>query len=321
MSRIFCKLAMAMLACTLSVTAWSQDFPNRPMTIVVPFPPGAIYDWVGRTVAERLQKRTGQPVVVDNKIGGAGLIGMQAVARATPDGYTLLTLATPQANPSVWVKDAPVDVVRDLAPINSLAYAPYVVYINGTIPAKTLGEFIAQAKANPGKLNYASITNSSLMLDTIDLVNRTGMSMAAIPYPGSAQVLRAILANEVQFYVGTSFGLEEHVKGGRIKMLAVTSAAEFPPLRELPTIKTAAGIDFDSNAYYAVFTAAAAPKPVIARLAALIEDMTKDPELRTQIRARGFEPVAVGSEGVGNHFAKEAKRAQDIARQAGIKAQ
>lgn len=321
MNRIFHKACMLVVAGALSATVSAQEYPVRPITMVVPFPPGAIYDWTGRTVADRLQKRTGQPVVVDNKIGGAGLIGMQAVAKAAPDGYTLLTLATPQANPSVWVKDAPVDVGRDLAAVNSLFYAPYVVYINGSVSAKTLGEYVAQVKANPGKLNYASITNSSLMLDTIDLVRRSGMSMAEIPYPGSAQVTRAILANEVQFYIGTSFGLEEHVKSGRIRTLAVTSAVEFPPLRELPTVKSAIGLDFDSTAYYGVFTGAGVPKPVVARLAALIDEMSKDNELRSQIRARGFEPLALGNEGFGNHFANEAKRAQDIARQAGIKAQ
>lgn len=299
----------------------AQQFPTKPMSIIVPFPPGGIIDTYSRIVGNGLQQRWGQSVVIENRPGAGGWIGIQSLAKATPDGHTLLATASPSAALPAFIKGSSFEPGRDLEPLTGVLYAPYVIITNTQTPAKSLGELLAHAKNNPGKLNFAVVPNSGQHVDTIDFLNKAGVNIVVVPYAGGAAALRSILANEAQVYFGAALGLEENVRAGKLLPLAVTSALPFARLPDVPTVKAASGIDFDSGILYALFASPGTAKPVLDKLHKEIVDIAQTPDVTAQFVKLGYEVRTTSREALAALLAREGRRAVEIARAAKIEPQ
>lgn len=312
---------MALAGALCSATAVAQQFPTKPITILVGFPAGGVLDWMARALGPKLTERWGQPVVVENRVGGGGLVAIQAVQKAPPDGHILTTHTAQVALLPLFVKDADVVPGKNLQPVTTAFYAPYALITNTQTPAKNLREFITHVKANPGKLNFAYVPLTGQQLDSIAFARTTGMDIALIPYKGGVPALTALFANEAQFYFGAAFGLDGHVKAGRVTPLAVTGATRFPQLPDVPTIKEAIGIDFVSVVDYGYYTTQGTPRPVLDKLSRDIADVMQSAEMKDQIRKQGYEPRAIPSEEWLVKITAEVRHATELAQAAGIKPQ
>ena len=312
---------IALASALLSVSAAAQQFPSKPVTILVGFPAGGVLDWMARALGPKLTERWGQPVVVENRVGGGGLIAIQAVQKAPPDGHILATHTAQVALLPLFVKDADVVPGKNLQPVTTAFYAPYALITNTQTPVKNLREFVAHVKSNPGKLNFAYVPLTGQQLDSISFAKTTGMDIALIPYKGGVPALTALFANEAQFYFGAAFGLDGHVKAGRITPLAVTGATRFPQLPDVPTIKEAIGIDFVSVVDYGYYTTQGTPKAVVDKLSRDIADVMQSNEMKDQIRKQGYEPRAIPNEEWLVKITAEVRHATELAQAAGIKPQ
>jgi len=311
--------ATALLAAPLFAAA--QGFPSKPITIINGNAPGGITDWQARAFGEQLTKRWGQPVVVENRPGGGGVIALPALQRSAPDGHTLITTTGSFGVRELFMKDQPFEPGRELAPVQTSFWAPYVIITNPKVPARTLKEFIDHARANPGKLNWAAVPNTSQHLDTLHFIRRAGVDITVITYKGGAPALQALVANEVQAYFGAVFGLEQRVKEGQVTALAVTSTSTFSPLPNLPSVKTALGLDVDLKVRYGFGTTAGTPKSIIDRLARELGDIAMKSEVTAQIRKQGYEPESTTPEEFAEAMREEMRRGRAVAEAAGIKPQ
>jgi tripartite-type tricarboxylate transporter receptor subunit TctC len=306
--------------CSLGL-AQAQQYPTRPITIIVPTPPGGILDVYSRWIGHALEQRWGQSVIVENRTGAGGWIGIQALEKAAPDGYTLMAGASAMASLPIFVKGASFEPGKDFVPLTGVLYAPYVIITNTKAPAKTLSEFIAYAKANPGKLNMAVVPGSGQQVDELDFLAKAGIDMAVIPYQGGAPALRSVIADETQAYFGAVLGLEENVKAGRITPLAVTGTKRFPSLPDVPTVKEATGIDFETFILYALFAAPGTPDPIADKLRKEITDIVNNSEVNGQIKQANYEPMTTTGEELGALIRKDLARGREIARTNNLQAQ
>jgi tripartite-type tricarboxylate transporter receptor subunit TctC len=321
MAHVRPSLAAWMLLASAAGALHAQEFPSRQITIICSNPPGGITDWQARAFGDLLAKRFGQPVVVENRPGGGGVVALAALKLAKPDGHALMTLTTSSGAVPIFVKDASFEPGKDVAPVQTSFWAPYVIITNTKVPARTLREFIDHAKANPGKLNWSAVPNTTQHLDTLDLIRRTGVSITVVTYQGGAPALRALVANETQAYFGAVFGLDERVKSGQVTALAVTSAQPFPALPDLPTVKAAIGLDTDLKVRYGFATAAGTPKAIVDRLARELGELSTRSELTAQIRKQGYEPESTTPEEFVADMREQARRAREVAQAAGIRPQ
>jgi len=303
-----------------ALPAAGQNFPTKPMTIVVGLPPGGVIDWMARAVADNLQKRWGQPVVVENRPGAGGSLALAHLRQQPADGHTLAAMTQATIHTPLFLKSAAFAPGKDIEPLTPVLFAPYVIFTNTQVPAKTLLEFIAFVKTNPGKMNFAYVPNSGQQLDTLSFIKRTGMDIVPVSYQGGAPALRSILANEAQAYFGAVFGLDAQVKAGKITPLAVTSAQRFPVLPDVPTVKEAIGLDMDSTVQYGFFTTAGTPKAVLDKLAKEIAS-TASGDMAAQIRKQGYEPITMSPEKWTQVILEEGRRGSAVAKDAGIKPQ
>jgi tripartite-type tricarboxylate transporter receptor subunit TctC len=271
----------------------AQAWPNKPVRIVVPWPPAGAIDILARALAERFTQRWGQSVFVENRVGAASIIGADAVAKAPPDGYTLMvtTEATITSNLYLY-KKLPYDPVRDLAPVTQLINLPQLLVASTDVGAGSLKELIAQTRSKP--VNYASWGAGSqphLLFEAIKA--QTGASITHVPYRGPADVVRAIGAGEVQFSLASAatwFGL---IRAGKARALAVTRAERLPMMPDVPTLKEAGYPEADPNAWMGLFATGGSPKEAIARIRADVVAIFADPEFRErQLLSRGLDPVA-----------------------------
>ncbi len=284
-------LAAIGLAAMTFAGAQAQTFPSKPITIIVPVPPGGILDTYSRLVGDQLQKRLGQPVVVENKPGGGGVIALRALKEAPPDGHTLFPGTNAFAASPFFVKGFSYTPGVDFETLTNVVFAPYVIITNRETPAKTLPELIGLAKASPGKLNFAVVPNSGQQLDTLDLLKKAGADMVVIPYQGGAVALKAILGNETQAYFGAALGIDKYTQTGDIKALAVTSARRFPPLPNVPTVKEATGLDMDTGVYYNFITTPNTPPAVLDRLDREIRDIVENTEVKQRLEGIGYQVI------------------------------
>ena len=299
----------------------AQSYPVKPVTIVVGLPPGGVVDWMSRLLAQNMQDKWKQPVVVENKVGAGGKIANEYVARANPDGYLILATTSIVAASMVFDKDKSLDLEKAYAPLSTMLYAPYVIIVPTDMPAKTLGEYFAYAKANPGKLNFAGAINSGQMLDEYALFQQAGVNITVVPYQGGAPALRALIANEVQGYFGAVFGMQAQIAGGRIRALAVTSAKRFSLLPDIPTVKESTGLDFDAGVHYGWTTTAGVPRDVVAKMAADIQEFVKRPDIQDAVRKQGYEPSTMGPDDFSRIIVRESRRAIETAKRANIQPQ
>ncbi|MGV3571611.1 MAG: Bug family tripartite tricarboxylate transporter substrate binding protein [Ramlibacter sp.] len=279
--------ALAALACGLAA---AQGFPAKPITFVVPNPPGGLVDGSARLLGEPLSRVLGQSVVIENKGGASGNVAYGQVARAAPDGYTLLTSysAYHVGNPSLFPKMPWAQ--KDLAPVALITAATNVIAVHPSVPANNLQEFIAYLKKNPGRLSYASQGNGSLShVGTEMFKAQTGTSMVHIPYRGSGAAIQDVLSGQVQVFMTTPPSVMGHVQVNKLKGLAVTSNARHPGLPQVPTTAEAGLKGFELEAWVGIFAPAGTPPDVIAKLSAGIKQALELPETRTRATAAGID--------------------------------
>lgn len=321
-ARFAALLVLALSLTGLAGLARSQEFPSKRITIYVPFPPGAINDWTARIVGEQLQKKWGQPVVIENRVGGGGLVAMQAVANAPPDGHAMVAYASTQTAIPVFTKSTGIDPEKDLVAVTTTGYTPYFLLANGTLPVRNARELIAYVKANPGKLSLGlSGANSTPELSAMELQQKFGLKLTLVPYAGAAPAQRALLANEVQLWIASMFGLDEQIKAGRMKAIAVLSEKPFATYPDIPTLGAATGTELVSGAYLTFQARSGTPQPVLDKLAAAIEEIISTPEVGERIRKAGFEPLSMPQSQTQAMMLREYRHAREIGKAVGIQPQ
>lgn len=286
------KQAFSAVALCLATLAAAQDaYPSKPITLIVPNPPGGFVDASARLLSEPLGRVANQSIVVDNRGGGSGNVAYQAVARAKPDGYTLLISysAYHVGNPAL-APNLPWDPVKDFAPVALLTVATNVVAVHPSVPANNLKEFITFVKQNPGKLNYASQGNGSLShIGTEVFKQQTGSFMTHIPYRGSGPAVQDVLSGQVQVFITTPPSVMGHVQAGKLKAFAVTGDKRSPQMPQIPTTAEAGLPGFKLEAWVGLFAPAGTPPAVVAKLAADVKRAMEMPDVKTRADAAGVE--------------------------------
>jgi tripartite-type tricarboxylate transporter receptor subunit TctC len=268
-------------------------YPNRPVKLVIPFPPGGPLDIIGRAIAQKAGEDWGQSVVVDNRPGAGGNIGADIVAKSPPDGYTILmgALSTHAVNPSLYAK-MPYDAVKDFAPISLVAITPNVLVVNASLPVNSAKEFVAYAKANSGKLAFGSGSNGSAGHLAGELFKvETGTDIVHVPYKGGAPATQALLAGDTQFMFDNLANAMPQVKAGKLKALAVTTAERSRLAPDLPTMAEAGLPGFDISTWFGLLAPAGTPKDVIAKWNAEVTKILNSPDMRERLTAQGAEPA------------------------------
>ena len=304
-----------------SFVATAQDYPTRPITLVVPFPAGSTTDLVGRILADRLGDSLGQRVVIDNRGGAGGVVGAEAVMRAEPDGYTLLmgTIGTHSINPYVYPKIS-YDPIKDFSPIIQFGTAPNVLVVHPSLPVKTAKELIAYVKERPGKTNYASSGNgTSNHLSGAMFAAREGLVASHVPYRGGAQAITDLLRGEVQFMFYHYLPLLPHIAEGKLRAVAITSAKRISALPDVPTMAEAGIGDFEVSAWFAVYGPAKMPPALVTKLNGAIADIMRNEATKKSLTEQGIDPVFGTPDDLLKLTQSEMVRWQKAVEQAGAK--
>ena len=299
----------------------ASDYPNKPVTIIVGFPPGTATDSVGRVLAERLAQRLGKPFIIDNKSGQGGSIGAAAAAKAAPDGYTLIISATaPMAtNPHLYT-NLSYDSLRDFAPIGLLSWLPFALVVNSNSKIKTFQDFLVQAKAQPGAINYASIGNgtTSHLLMTM-LMQNTGAKLNHIPYKGSAQAQTDLIGGQVEMTFDTMVSVMPHVKSGRLRALAVSTLARSKYAPEIPSLNELGVTGFDAGAWLGLLAPAGTPKPIVDKLNLELNAVLDEPETQNRLLAMGAEILKSTPDQFAVYIKSEHAKWGKLVRETGVK--
>jgi len=314
-------VAAAVAALLPAGPAQAQAYPTRAVKMVVPFPPGGSLDIAGRLIAQKLTDAWGQPVVVENKPGAGGNIGADFVAKSPPDGYTILmgALSTHAVNPSLY-KSMPYDAAKDFAPITLIAITPNVLVVNAASPVTSAKEFIAYAKANPGKLSFGSGSNGSAGHLAGELFKvETGTDAVHIPFKGGAPATQALLAGDTQFMFDNLANAMAQVKAGKLRALAVTTANRSPLAPDLPTMAEAGLPGFDISTWYGFFAPAGTPPAVVAKWSADVAKVLNAPDVRAKFVADGAEPTPNSPEQFAQFIAREQAKYARIVKASGAK--
>ena len=280
--------ALAMLVPAVCLGQGAASYPDKPIKLVVPYPPGGSTDPVARLLAQDIAPRIGQPIVVDNRPGAAGSIGTEAVARAAPDGYTILLHTSVIATDPTLKKNAAYDVKRDLAPITLAVTAPYLVVVNPSLPVKNIAELITFAKANPGKLFYGSAGQGSSGHLIGELFKQAaGIEMTHVPYKGGGPSITGLMGNEVQLLFDTLGGSRSLAESGKLRALAVTSPARSPVMPNVPTVSESGLKDFQAVYWLGLFAPSKTPPPVVDKLYREIKQSLDNPEIKAKLLEQG----------------------------------
>jgi tripartite-type tricarboxylate transporter receptor subunit TctC len=303
------------------LSGWSQAYPNRSIKIIIPFPPGGPTDILGRIVAQKLSERLGQNVIVDNKPGASGMIGADMVAKAAPDGYTLLINASLHViNPSLYEKPR-YDAIADFTPLSNLADVPLVLVVNAKTPVQTVKELIAWIKSSKTPVNFASSGNATaphLAGEAFKLA--TGIdNMQHVPYKGSSPALTDLLGGQVQLMFDSLPSSQAFIKSGALKAIAVTTQRRSSALPNVPTISESAVPGFNFSTWYGVWAPAATPSAMVEKLSSEIGHITRLPEVRERFLALGAEPVGSSAEDFAAFNKSELAKWARIVKQSGAR--
>jgi tripartite-type tricarboxylate transporter receptor subunit TctC len=301
----------------------ADSYPNRPIRLIVPYPPGGGTDIVARVLGEKLGASLGQPIVVDNRGGSGGVLGTELAAKAAPDGYTLLLVPTSHViNPSIYAK-LPYDTIKDFAPITMVASVAILMAVNPHVPGDTVRSLVEAAKANPKAIgNYGSAGVGTVFHLTGQLFNQlSGLSLQHVPYRGGGPTVTALLAGEIPLAFETMLSLQSHVRAGTLRALAITNARRSPALPDVPTSAEAGFPDLVADNWYALFAPAATPAPVLTRLHDATVAVLALPDVHDRLREQGAEVVSNGSTELAAYIAAEIPKWAALARQAGVKAE
>jgi len=282
--------AVALSLALAATAALAQDYPTRPIHMIVPYPPGGGTDIVARVITEPLGQALGQPIVIDNRGGAAGNVGTEAAARATPDGYTMLfTLSSHTINPKLYAK-LPFDVEKDFVPIGLAANIPQILVANPSLPVNNVQELIAYAKANPGKLNFASVGTGSPGHIAGELFKlKTGVDIVHVPYKGGGPAVTDTLGGQVQLLFVSMPAAWQFVKAGRLKAFAVTSDKRSVVAPDIPTLAEAGVPDCVVNSWYGALVPAKTPPAAVAKLAAALAKVVQSSDVKERLLLQGAE--------------------------------
>jgi tripartite-type tricarboxylate transporter receptor subunit TctC len=319
--RAVSTVALLSIALAGMAPAAAQDYPNRPVRMVTPIAAGGMTDVVSRVVGARLAERLGQPVVIENRAGAGGSIGAEVVARAAPDGYTLL-FAYPGpivVNPSL-LKSLSYDPERDLAAVSLLGTYPMVLAVHPSVPAKSVSELVDYAKRHAGQLTYGSAGNASTSHLAMELLRReAGIDMTHVPYKGAAPAMTDLIAGRIQLvFDSVQLVMPQH-QAGRLRALAVSSRERSPTV-DLPGMADAGLSSVDVTGWFAIFVPAGTPRPVIDRLSRELTAIVRDPAMVTDLLGRGIAAVGTAPEALTARVSEERKTWQRVITQAGIRA-
>ena len=320
---VFSFAASAVAAASAQAAAPADSYPNRPIRMIIAFAPGGGTDIIGRVSAQGISEKLGQHVVVDNRPGAGGNIGTDMVAKAPADGYTLITAGTGThaINQSLYAK-LPFDTVRDFAPVSLVAETPYMMVVPNNVAAKTVKEFIALAKSQPGKINMASSGAGGMPHLSGELFKMmTNVEMAHIPYKGTGAVFTDLIAGRMQVLFGDIVATYPHVQGGRLRALGVTSPKRIAQIPDIPTIAESGVTGYDSVGWFSVFAPAGTPPAVIAKLNDAISSFVKKPEIKERLLALGAEVVASSPDELGRIQKRDLARWAKVIKESGAKAE
>ncbi len=321
LSRLLAIAACAASALTCAF-AHAQTYPSKPIRFVVPYPAGGPVDIVARLLAQKVAENAGQPVVVDNKPGAGGNIGADLVAKSPPDGYTILmgAVATHAINPALYAS-IPFDPARDFVPIVQVASTPNVLVVNPSIPAANVQELIAYARRNPGKLNFGSgSTGSAGHLAGELFKSMAGIDMTHVPYKGAAPAMQDLVAGQIQLMFDNLASALGQVRAGKVKALAVTTAARTALAPELPTLAESGLPGFDISTWFGVFAPAGTPRNVAQRLHEEFSRALAAPDVRERMLALGAEPAGGSSAQFAAYIRAEAEKYARLVKSSGAKA-
>ena len=319
--QILRRAALALFASTLSAGAFAQAWPAKPIRIVVPFPPGGGTDIIARETSQRVAKATGWTFVIDNKPGAGGNLGVDAVAKSPADGYTLVLGQSSNLaiNPTLYAK-LPYDPQKDLEPILLLANAPLVMVTSATTPYKTLADVVAAAKARPGQINFASPGNGTVAHLTSELFQKAaGVKTQHVPYKGASQAMPDVISGTVDLYMSSVPTLLGHIKQGKLRALAVTSAKRVHDLPEVPTINESGYKGFDAVTWFGLLAPAGTPRDVISRLNAEFNKALQQPELAKRLGEEGADPAGGTPEQFAALIKAEIPRWGKVVKESGAK--
>ncbi len=317
------RATIALLLVAAATHAAGQTWPTKPIRLVVPFPPGGAVDFYARVVQQPLSEALGQTVVIDNKAGASGMVGAEMVAKSPPDGYTLLigNIASLAINVGIYPKMA-YDPAKDFTPVVRTVDVNYVLVVHPSVPAKTVPELVAYAKANPGKLSYGSAGSGSLPhLGTELFKAQTGVDMVHVPYKGGGPMVTDLLGGSVQVVIGDQANLMPHVATGKLRALAVATPKRSPNAPDLPTIAESGVPGFDATAWQGVVGPAGMPADVVKRLNDAFNGVMAIPAVREKLVGGGLEPIGGTPEQFGRFIGSEIAKWTRIAKDVGAKAE
>ena len=310
------------LGLALGSCAWAQAFPSKTVRIVVPFPPGGGTDVIARVLAQKLTDAWGQQVIVDNKAGASGTIGSELVAKAAADGYTLLLTATHHAINLGMYKQLPYDTLRDFVPVAYIAASPNLLLLHPSVPANNLQELIAYIKSKPGGLNYASSSVGGATHLTGELFKTAaGIQLQHIPYKGAAPAMTDLLGGQVPMMFDVISTALAHVRSGRLKAIAVTSAKRTTVMPEVPTVAESGIPGFEAISWFGLYAPAATPKDTVNRLNAEFNRVLQLPDVREKLAAQGAEPIAMTPEQFAAYLRAEIAKWSKAIKDSGAKAE
>lgn len=317
------RATIALLALAVAAQAAGQAFPGKPIRLVVPFPPGGAVDFYARVVQQPLSEALGQTVVIDNRAGASGMVGAELVAKSAPDGYTLLigNIASLAINVGIYPK-MPYDPLKDFTPVVRTVDVNYVLVVHPSVPARTVAELVAYAKANPGRLSYGSAGSGSLPHLSTELFKaQTGIDMVHVPYKGGGPMVTDLLGGSVQVVIGDQANLMPHVATGKLRALAVATPKRSPNAPELPTIAESGVAGFDATAWQGVVGPAGMPADVVTRLNEAFNKVMAMPAVRDKLVGGGLEPVGGTPAEFGRFIASEIAKWTKTAKDVGAKAE
>ena len=316
--------AFAVALATIGLTAASaQDYPSRPVTIIVPQPPGGGTDIISRIIGNQLSTQLGQTFIVDNRTGAGTVVGTVAAAKAAPDGYTLLAglNANMAVNSSVYAK-LDYDPIRDFTPVGMMAQFPFVLVVSADFPAHSVKELIALAKAKPGEINYASAGNGSgqhLSMELFKLM--TGTNFTHVPYRGAAPAYTDVIAGRTPVFIDNLASALGQIKGGKVRALAVTSAQRSPALPDVPTVAESGVPGYENNVWFGLWAPKNTPQPIIAKLNAELNKALADPSVRERITKDAGAPMDTPLAAIEPLVKAEIAKWADVVKRANISVQ
>jgi tripartite-type tricarboxylate transporter receptor subunit TctC len=315
-----CRILGAAALCVAGAAA-AQTWPSKPVRMIVPFPPGGAVDILGRAVAQKLGDSLGQGIVIDNRAGAGGAVGSEAAAKSPPDGYTLLMGSTSTISIIPALVSKPTyDPSRDFVPVSQVAFVPHIVVASTSLAASNLREFIAYAKANPGRLNYASAGNGTPHHIAGEMFKQlAGVDLVHVPYKGTAPAVNDLLAGQVSFMSVEILAALPHVRAGKLRALGVASGTRAEVAPEVPTVAEAGLPGFEVTAWYGVLAPAGTPAPILQRVASEIAKAVAQPDFRERLAGMGGSPVGSGPEEFARFLRTENARWADAVRASGAK--